>query len=70
MNDDLITKLEFTEAFSGLSKDTAPGPDMVKYSEFKNLSVDDKALQQDRFPKIGHIVASSKSPNPTRTISS
>ena len=32
-NDDLITELEFTEALSGLSKDTAPGPDKVKYSD-------------------------------------
>ena len=29
-NDDLITELEFIEALSGLSKDTAPGPDKVK----------------------------------------
>ena len=34
-NDDLITELEFTEALSGLSKDTAPGPDRVKYSVSK-----------------------------------
>ena len=46
-NDDLITELEFTETLSGLSKDTAPGPDKVKYSDIKNLSVDNKkrALQ-------------------------
>ena len=36
-NDDMITELEFTEALSGLSKDTAPGPDRVKYSDIKNL---------------------------------
>ena len=42
-NDDLITELEFTEALSGLSKDTAPGPDRVKYSDIKNLSVDNKS---------------------------
>ena len=42
-NDDLITELEFTEALSGLSKDTAPGPDKVKYSDIKNLSVDSKS---------------------------
>ena len=42
-NDDLITELEFTEALSGLSKDTAPGPDKVKYSDIKNLSVDNKS---------------------------
>ena len=41
-NDDMITELEFTEALSRLSKDTAPGPDRVKYSDIKNLSVDDK----------------------------
>ena len=41
-NDDMITELEFTEALSGLSKDTAPGPDRVKYSYIKNLSVDNK----------------------------
>ena len=39
-NDDLITELEFTEALSGLSKDTAPGPDRVEYSDINNLSVD------------------------------
>ena len=37
-NDDLITELEFTEALSGLSKDTAPSPYRVKY-----LSVDNKS---------------------------
>ena len=41
-NDDLITELEFTEALSGLSKDTAPGPDKIKHSGIKILSVDDK----------------------------
>ena len=41
-NDDMITELEFTEALSGLRKDTAPGPDRVKYSDIKNLSVDNK----------------------------
>ena len=42
-NDDVITELEFTEALSGLSKDTAPGPDRVKYSDIKNLSVHNKS---------------------------
>ena len=42
-NDDLITELEFTEALSGLSKDTAPGPDKVKYSDIKNMSLDNKS---------------------------
>ena len=42
-NDDLIIKLEFTEALSELSKDTAPGPDKVKFSDIKNLSVEHKS---------------------------
>ena len=42
-NDDLITELEFTEELSGLSKDTALGPDRVIYSDIKNLSVDNKS---------------------------
>ena len=42
-NHDLITELEFTEARSGLSKDTAPGPFKIKYSDSKNLSVDTKS---------------------------
>ena len=42
-NDDLITELGFTEALSGLSKDTVPGPDKVKYSDIKNLSLDNKS---------------------------
>ena len=42
-NDDLITGLEFTEAVSGLSKDIAPGPDRVKYSDIKDLSVYNKS---------------------------
>ena len=71
-NDVLITELEFIEALSGLNKDTAPGPDNVNYSDIKNLSVDNKsssdctkkASQQDRFPKIGHIVISKPIPKP------
>ena len=39
----MITELEFTEALSGLSKDTAPGSDRVKYSDIKNLSADKKS---------------------------
>ena len=42
-NDYPITELEFTEALSGLSKDTAPSPDMIKCSVIKNLSVDNKS---------------------------
>ena len=42
-NDDLITDLEFTETLSGLSEDIAPGPDRVKNSYIKNLSVDNKS---------------------------
>ena len=41
-SNDLHTKLEFAEALSRLIKDTAPGPGKVKYSDIKNLSVDDK----------------------------
>ena len=41
-NDDLITELEFTEALSGLGKDTDPGPDRFKCSDIKNLSADNK----------------------------
>ena len=33
---------KFTETLSGLSKDTGPGPDNVKYSDFKNMSIDNK----------------------------
>ena len=36
-------ELKFTEALSGLRKDTAPGPDKLKYSDIKNLPVDDKS---------------------------
>ena len=42
-SNDMITELEFTEALSDLSKDTAPGNDRVKYSDIKNLSVDNKS---------------------------
>ena len=42
-NDDLITELKFTEALSGLSKDTAPGPEKVIYSGIKNMPVDSKS---------------------------
>ena len=41
MNDDLTTELEFTEVLSGLSKDTAPGPDKVRCSDI--LSADKKS---------------------------
>ena len=42
-NDELITELKFIEALSRLSKDTAPGPDKIKYSDIKDLSVDNKS---------------------------
>ena len=42
-NNDLITEMERTEALSGLSMDTAPGPDKVKYSDIKSMSVDNKS---------------------------
>ena len=75
-NDDLITEMEFSEALSGLSKDTAPGPDRVKYSYIKNLSVDNKSelfrLHGESFaiPRIGRIVTSSQSQTQERTIAS
>ena len=42
-NDDLITELEFTKARPGLNKDTGPGLEKVKYSDIKNLAVDNKS---------------------------
>ena len=52
--DRTLTELKFTEALPGLSKDTAPGPDKVKYSDIKSLSVDDKSdlftLYEKNFP--------------------
>ena len=42
-NDDMITELEFTKPLSELSKDTVPGPHTAKYSDIKNLSVDNKS---------------------------
>ena len=78
-NDDLITELEFTEALSRLSKDTAPGPHRVKYSDIKNLLVDNKSklfrLYEKRFatgqvPEDFLIVTSSQSQNRERTIAS
>ena len=45
--------MKFTEALSGLSKNTAPGPNKVKCSDIKNLSVDNKSelftLYEERF---------------------
>ena len=49
-NDDL--ELEFTEAHSRLSKDTAPGPDKVKYSDIKNLLIDNKSELFRRYEDI------------------
>ena len=74
-NDDLITELEFTEAFSGLSKDTAPGPDMVKYSDIKNLSVDKSELFRlyEECIATGQVPEDwsySQSRNPERTLAS
>ena len=52
---DLTTQLEFTEALSGLSKDTTDGPDKVKYSDTKNLSDENESklltLYEESFPK-------------------
>ena len=72
-NDDLITELEFTEALSGLSKDTASGPDKVKYSGIKNLSVDNKSelfrLYEESFA-TGHVTKdwSHSYPKPDRLV--
>ena len=43
-NDDLTTELEFTEALSRMSKDTAPGLDQFKYSAIKHLLKDKTEL--------------------------
>ena len=76
-SNDMITGLDFTEALSGLSKDAGSGPGVVKCSDIKNLSVDDKSelftlyeesFAQGRFRRIGHIDTSSHSPNRARTI--
>ena len=63
-NGDMITELELSEALYGVSKQTATGPDKVKYSEIKNLSEDDKnfftrykeSITTGRFPRTGHSV--------------
>ena len=76
-NDDLITELEFTDALSRLSKDTASGHDNVKYSDIKSMSVDDKSelftlyaesFATARVPSDFRIVSSSQSPKQGRTI--
>ena len=72
LNDYLITELEFTEALSELSKDTDPCPDKVRYSDIKNLLVDDRSehfiLYEDSFT-TGQI-PEGQSPNRARTIAS
>ena len=64
-NDNLIKEPEFTEALSRVNEDTAPGLEMVKYSDTKNLSADyenkfftlyEESFATGRFPGIGHIV--------------
>ena len=75
-NDDMITELEFTEALSGLRKDTAHGPDKVRCSDIKNLSVDNKSeffrLYEESFATgqvpedWSHIVTSSQSQKPKK----
>ena len=78
-NDDMITELEFTEALSGLSKDTAPGPDRVKYSDIKNLSVDNKSelfrlyeesFATGQFPEDWSDSYLKPIPKPERTLAS
>ena len=46
LNDDLITELAFTEALPGSGRETAPGPDKIKYSDIRNLS-DKRASSSD-----------------------
>ena len=42
-NDDEITEVEFQTALKKCSKDTAPGPDRVRYSDIDMLTEQDKA---------------------------
>ena len=44
VSNDMITAIDFTKGFSGLSKDRAPEPDKVRYSGIENLSEDDKSV--------------------------
>ena len=78
-NDNLITQMEFTEALSGLSKDTVSGPDKVKCSDRKNLPEDDTSklftLCEESFatgqvPRIGHLASSNQCPNQENTTAS
>ena len=46
-----MTELELPEAFSALSQDTAPGPNKVRHSDAKNLSVDDNSIRFTLFEK-------------------
>ena len=59
-NDDLITELEFTQAYSGLSKETTPGHYMVKYSDIKNLPEYDKS---ELFTLCGESFATRQGPD-------
>ena len=42
-HDDEITEDEFNQALRRSGKDTAPGPDKVRYSDIKNLIEEDRA---------------------------
>ena len=56
--DDEITVDDLNEAITKSTKDTAPGPDRVRYSDIKNLSEEDKnklfSLYQESFD-TGHV---------------
>ena len=56
--DDEITEDEFNEALRRSGKDTAPGPDKVRYSDIKNLTEGDMtelyAMYRENFDK-GYI---------------
>ena len=66
--------LEFSEALSGLRKDTAAGPDKAKYSDIKNLSVDDKSdlrtVRRKLRNKTGSRGLVTHSSNQAKTIAS
>ena len=56
--DNEITEDEFIEALRRSGKDTAPGPDKVRYSDIKNLTEEDRtelyAIYHESFPN-GYI---------------
>ena len=61
-NDNLITELGFTEALSGLSNNTAPGPDKVKYYNNNNNRI------QRRHSRFFTVSSQRRELSPTRTL--